>query len=246
MQTLFIPSDYEAVDFLRTLTQKKKIRLSGVPNGVPVFTGHLGGVPIRVAICGMGQPHSARRIRAVLEALRSLQETEPVWLVGFGGGLDPSLKRYDIVWLPGDNSDATAAPILTAASGFSPGVVRRISGVYTSEIVLDTEEKKRQAFLDSGASIVDMETAPFLELLKEYGRTGAVLRVISDDVSEEFPADLIGSSYDFAQGKNTPFRLIWRLLSHPRDIFRLYHFLAPLPEARRRLLSFVQKVSQTY
>ena len=242
MQTIFIPSDYEAVDFLRALTQKKKTRLSGVP----VFTGRLGDVPVRIAICGMGQPHSARRIRAVLNVLRPLGETAPVWLIGFGGGLDPSLKRYDLVWLPGDDSPAAAAPILAAASDFPPGVVRKIHSVHTSEIVLDTEDKKRRAFAETGASIVDMETDPFLSLLREFGRKGAVLRVISDDVSHEFPADIIGNSYDFAKGENTPFRFAWHLLTHPGNIFRLRRFLAPLPEARQQLLAFVQKVCQSW
>ncbi|MDR2863851.1 MAG: hypothetical protein LBV54_08300, partial [Puniceicoccales bacterium] len=240
MHTLFIPSDYEAVDFLRTLERREKKRI----NGVPVTTGFLAGVPVRVAVCGMGQPHSARRIRIVLESLRSSREAEPVCLIGFGGGLDPSLKRYDIVWLSRSDVPAVVGAVSAATADFPEGAVRRIDHVYTSEVVLDTEEKKRAAFETTGASIVDMETGPFLELLQEYGREGAVLRVISDDVSEEFPADLIGNSYDFARGKNTPFRLCWRLLRHPGDLFRLRRFLAPLPEARRRLLAFVSKVCQ--
>jgi hypothetical protein len=234
MLTLFIPSRYEAAVFLRAMKGARKGRIGDAP----VFIGELGGVPARIAICGMGQPHSARRIEAVLAATALLNEPEPVWLAGFGGGLDPSLKRYDMVYLTGCAA-AAEAPILAAKSALPDVRARRIEKIYTSEVVVDTAEKKTAAFRATGAPIVDMETGPFLELLEKYNRTGAVIRVISDDVSEEFPADLIGWSYDFARGKGTPARLAWRLLAHPADLFRLRRFLAPLPEARRRLLEFV-------
>jgi nucleoside phosphorylase len=236
MLTLFIPSNYEAAVFRQALTGTQKTRIGDTP----LFTGKLGGVPVRLAICGMGQPHSARRIGAVLAVLAPLNETAPVWLAGFGGGLDPALKRYDIVYLSA--ADGTDAPIRAAGSPTAPP--RRIERVYTSDVVVDTEAKKVAAFHATGAPIVDMETGPFLDLLKKHGRTGAVIRVISDDVSEEFPADLIGHSHDFAKGQDTPFRLAWRLFTHPADIFRLRRFLAPLPEARRRLLAFVTQAAQ--
>ncbi|MDR1817945.1 MAG: hypothetical protein LBR07_07250 [Puniceicoccales bacterium] len=248
MLTLFIPSAYEAAGFVDELKRGR-----GAPfrrekiAGVPVFTGGLKGVPARVAVCGMGQPHSALRIGAVLDALAPLNETDPVWLAGFGGGLDPSLKRYDMVWLDGGTGDGNPAGVETdasapvrAASAATGVPARRISKIFTSEVVVDTPERKVAAFKETGAEIVDMETAPFLALLAKHRRTGAVVRVISDDATEEFPADLIGHTYDFAKGRGTPFRLAWRLLTHPRDIGRMRHFLAPLPAARERLLEFVR------
>ncbi|MDR1498273.1 MAG: hypothetical protein LBS59_07705 [Puniceicoccales bacterium] len=234
MLTIFIPSRYESVDFLRALKGTRKSRIGDAP----VFTGEFGGKPARIAICGMGQVHCARRIAAVLEATAPLNETEPVWLVGFGGGLDPSLKRLDIVYLLG-NAPGAEAPILAASAALPAVQTRRAEKIYTSEVVVDTEEKKNAAFLATGAPIVDMETGPFLELLTKHGRTGAVIRVISDDVSEEFPADLIGWSHDFERGRDTPVRLAWYLLTHPADLVRMRRFLAPLPNARRRLLEFV-------
>jgi nucleoside phosphorylase len=245
MLTLFIPSAYEAADFRRALANPCKTHIGDTT----VFTGTLEGVPLRLAVCGMGQPHSARRIAAVLEAIAPLRETDLVWLAGFGGGLDPSLKRYDIVWLDGTAEDeaaatgpathpATLAPI-SAAIAATGASARRIEKIYTSEVVVDTPEKKAAAFRETAAAIVDMETAPFLELLKKHNRQGAVIRVISDDVSEEFPADLIGRSYDFAKGRTTPFRLAWHLFTHPSDIGRMRRSLAPLPEARRHLLRFI-------
>ena len=231
MLTLFVPSSYEVAVFRRALTDVRKMRI-GV---APVAEGKLQGVPVRLVECGMGQPHSALRIEAVLREVAG--EKEPIWLAGFGGGLDPSLARYDMVYLVGDA--AAEKPILAAQRKIP---ARKIEKIYTSEVVVDTEAKKVAAFQATGAPIVDMETGPFLELAEKYDRTAAVLRVISDDVAEEFPADLIGHSYDFAKGKDTPGRLAWRLATHPRDILRLKKFLAPLPEARVRLLAFVREV----
>ena len=231
MLTLFVPSSYEAAVFRRALVSAQKTRIGAAP----VWTGKLENVPVRLVECGMGQPHSARRIAAVLRAFPG--EQEPVWLAGFGGGLDPALARYDMVYLAGD---AVAEEPILAAQRKIPA--RKIEKIYTSDVVVDTEARKVAAFQATGAPIVDMETGPFLELAKETGRPAAVLRVISDDVAEEFPADLIGHSYDFAKGKDTPGRLAWRLATHPGDILRLKKFLAPLPEARVRLLAFVQEV----
>jgi purine-nucleoside phosphorylase len=249
MLTLFIPSRYEAADFLRALVGSQKTHVGDTP----VFTGKLfGKTLVRVAVCGMGQPHSARRIKAVLAAVAPLGEREPVWLAGFGGGLDPALKHNDIVWLDGGVGAGNAAAIETAASApiraaaaATGATTRRIEKIYTSEVVVDTPAKKVAAFQETGAGIVDMETAPFLALLVGHQRAGAVIRVISDDVSEEFPADLIGHSYDFAQGRDTPFRLAWRLATHWGDIARMRRFLAPLPEARRRLLAFVTAAAES-
>ncbi|MDR2862735.1 MAG: hypothetical protein LBV54_02485 [Puniceicoccales bacterium] len=234
MLTLFIPSNYEAAVFRRALASAVKTRIGDAP----VFTGKLAGVPVRLVICGMGQPHSARRINEVLASLQG--EAGPIWLAGFGGGLDPSLKRYELVYLSGDES---AEAQVHAVMAELPA--RRIDKIYTSEEVVDTEAKKVAAFHATGAAIVDMETGPFLELSKKYGRPGLVIRVISDEVSEEFPADLIGHSYDFARGRDTPVRLAWRLLTHPGDIVRLKRFLAPLPEARRCLLEALMRILST-
>jgi purine-nucleoside phosphorylase len=252
--TIFIPSDYEAAEFIALMKDSRVCRCSKERiAGVPVYTGAFDGgapekknSPVRIAICGMGQPNSATRIGAVLDALAPLNEREPVWLVGFGGGLDPSLKRYEMVWLDGGVGAGNAAGIETAASApvraasiVSGLPARRIAKIFTSDVVVDTPERKVAAFNETGAEIVDMETGPFIELLAKHGRTGAVIRVISDDVTDEFPADLIGHTYDFAKGRNTPFRLAWRLLTHPRDIGRMRHFLAPLPKARKILTRFV-------
>lgn len=237
MITLFVPSSYEAIVFRRALAGVRKTYIGDTP----LFTGTLASVPLRLAICGMGQPHSARRMDAVLARLPApaAPGQDPVWLAGFAGGLDPSLKRYDMVYLPGSDD---ACPPIHATLTTIPA--RRIDRIYTSGVVVDTEEKKIAAFHSTGAPIVDMESAPFLQLLKKYGRTGAVIRVISDDVTEEFPADLIGLGYDFAKGRNTHARLIWHLLTHWADISRMRRFLEPLPKARRHLLDFVTRVAQ--
>jgi nucleoside phosphorylase len=230
MLTLFIPSNYEAAVFKRALENGRKVRVGGVV----AREGRLCGVPVRLVVCGMGPVHSARRVEAVLAAVASSGALGPVWLAGFGGGLDPGLERYAIVYLAGDA--AVASAIGRVPSTLPP---RRIETILTSGVVVDTPEKKRAAFRDMGAPIVDMETGPFLALAGKYQCQWAVIRIVSDEVSEEFPADLIASSHDFVRGRDTPLRLAWRLLTHPRDVGRLRKFLAPLPEARRRLLAFV-------
>lgn len=236
MLTLFIPSNYEAAVFKRALVGAQKVSVGGVA----AREGFLRGVPVRLVVCGMGPVHSARRVEAVLAALAARGGVGPVWLAGFGGGLDPELARYAIVCLSED--DAVASAVCRVPATPPP---RRIKSIHTSESVVDTPEKKRAAFHATGAPIVDMETGPFLALAKKYRCPGAVIRIISDDVSEEFPADLIGCSHDFVRGRDTPLRLAWRLLTHPRDVGRLRQFLAPLPEARRRLLDFVSAAAQT-
>ncbi|MDR0536070.1 MAG: hypothetical protein LBG65_06980 [Puniceicoccales bacterium] len=242
MFTVFIPSAFEAEATLRRLAGRRKCLVEGAP----VWSGWLGGRPARVCVCGMGRKHSARRIRAVLEALRPLEETDPVWLAGFGGGLDPSLARNALVLLASNESAGASAHVraLERAEARNGMTLRHIACVHTADEVLDTEEKKRAAFERTGAPIVDMESGPFLDLLREFGRNGAVLRVISDDVSEEFPADLIGNAYDFERGRDTPVRFAWHLLTHPGDISRLYRFLSPLGPVRLRLAQSLEDAAR--
>ncbi len=239
MLTIFVPSAYEAADFIKSLSKKR----SGRVGLARYYEGNFAGVETRVVICGMGQPHSALRIEAALEKFSAAGETAPVLLAGTGGGLDPSLKREDIVYLLGDIAGAEPAILEAAAATKIPA--RKIFSVFTSEIVVDTPAAKLVALEKFGAPIVDMETGPFLELTKKYNRTAAVIRVISDDFDEIFPGDLLGYGYDFSTGKDTPFRFVWHMARHPGDILRLRKFLAPLPACRARLTEFVRHAAQT-
>lgn len=232
MLTMFVPSSYEAHDLIKMLAGKRRSAIGAAG----VYTGKIEGADVRIAVCGMGQPHSARRIEAVLEKFAS--ETEPVFLVGFAGGLDTNLKREDLVYLAGDVAGAEVSVL--EASRVSGIGIQKIFSVFTSEIVIDTPATKIEALEKFGAPIVDMETGPFLELLKKHNRAGAVIRVISDDAEDIFPADLFAHGYDFAAGKDTPFRMAWHLARHPGDVLRLRKFVAPLPACRARLSAFVR------
>ncbi|MDR2981022.1 MAG: hypothetical protein LBV12_02105 [Puniceicoccales bacterium] len=230
--TIIVPSPYEATDLVASLEQRVKKTMEDVI----IYSGQLSGKNVQLAICGMGQPHSARRIEIVLKAMAPCPSPAPIWLAGFGGGLDPALKRNDMVYLA--ETEAAQTPILAAMKTIP---ARRIEKIYTSDVVVETPAQKVAAWEKTGAPIVDMETGPFLELAKQHGRTAAVIRVISDDAEEEFPSELLGFGYDFAAGKGTPVRMAWRLATHPSDIGKLKRFLAPMPAARARLTDFVKE-----
>jgi adenosylhomocysteine nucleosidase len=226
MILVLIPTRHEADDFINRLSNRRAFKPD---DGGRIIEGKLHGRLVAVAEIGMGGTVAAKRAAI---ALASMQRPEVVWLAGYGGGLDPSLKRGEIaLWERTPGALPPAAPLPPH---------RRVNRIHTAEEVIATPADKARLFAATGAPVVEMEADAVFCILDANELPAAAVRVVSDAADEALPADLLAHGYDPVQGRETPLRMAWRLITHPGDIRRLKNFLAPLPVVRRSLADFLE------
>jgi adenosylhomocysteine nucleosidase len=223
---VLIPTRHEADDFIARLEGRRAFKPEG---GGRIIEGKLHGRVVSVAEIGMGGIIAAKRAAI---ALASVKRPEVVWLAGYGGGLDPSLKRGDIaLW---ERTPGALPPAATLLSH------RRVRWIHTADEVVATPADKARLFSSTGAPVVEMEAASVFRILDANLLPAAAVRVVSDAADESLPADLLAHGYDPVRGCETPLRMMLRLVTHPGDIRRLKNFLAPLPGVRRSLADFLE------
>ncbi len=213
MIALLIPSHFEARDLLPRIADRKDVRAVGAH----YVTGRLSGVPVGLAIIGMGAPHAARRAEAVLSHLKP----RGVILAGFAGALDPALRRGEVC--------------LAAGGEWLQPPPARVASVANAVEVVATAQDKARLRTASGCALVDMESADIAHVCLKAGVRLIVLRAVSDLADEDLPQDLLSRSYNVQAGKYTPLKLAAHLTRHPFKIRKLTTFLKPLPSVRKEL-----------
>lgn len=135
----------------------------------------------RVAWCvgGVGREPAARAARLMIAGHR------PALLIsaGFAGGLTADLRRGDCVEPAGVRGTTPGPELRLAASGAGPTLV-------TVDRIVRTPAAKEALAAETGARLVDMETLAVAEVARDAGLPCRGLRVISDAVDDELPADV--------------------------------------------------------
>jgi adenosylhomocysteine nucleosidase len=135
---------------------------------------------------GMGRERAARAAEAVIHA------HQPAWVIstGFAGGLAPELARLHlVVGNSVSNSDGQRLAIdvkLVADPRRGLHVGRHV----TVDRIVRTTAEKRALAEKSGAIAVDMETFAVAEACRAAKTKFMAVRIISDSVDDELPADL--------------------------------------------------------
>jgi len=212
MVLILIPTRFEAGSILNIVQGRQKRRLAGLS----VWEGRLGDKPVAVGLCRVALPLAAK----AAEQLLAHYEPTHVLLAGFAGGLDPALRRGDVIEV---EASALASTIATV-----PGVVA-------------TVEEKTRLWQETGCRIVEMEASGVAAVASDHGLPLTVLRVISDAAAEAIPSDTLRHGYDIAAGRETPLRMARHLAAHPRAIGALKPFLAGLRPCRERLAEAVRE-----
>jgi adenosylhomocysteine nucleosidase len=189
------------------------------------FTLRLGELHSRrlvVAISGTGRKAAAHATDAVLGGHR------PPWVVsaGFCGGLDPRLRRYDLVLAEQvvdlDGRELNLPTSLDVAALRLPGrpLVGRIVSV---EELVRRSADKRALGQRCGALAVDLESHGVVEVCRRAGVPCLVLRVVSDTVDDELPVEVAGLARQktAAARFGAAFASVWNRPGSLKDMVRL-------------------------
>lgn len=153
-----------------------------------VVEGECAGKVVAVVLTGMGRARAQRGAELLLDGHR------PRWIIsaGFGGALDPDLKRNEVVLarevvnLEGRRfAIDLAVPPESQAQGLRTGVLLTVDDMVRKA----TEKAELRARFQ--ADVVDMETSAIAALCVDRGIRFLSVRVISDDASTDLPPEVI-------------------------------------------------------
>lgn len=157
--------------------------------GFRVATGGLKGRGIAVLHAGPGRDAALRGTEALIAGHR------PRWVIsaGFAGALQPNIARGDIVMV---NSVANLqGERLAIDLRVNAQTVSKLSGVHVGRLlsvdsIVRKPEDKQSLGRQHDALAVDMETMAVAEVCRREKQRFMAIRVISDTMDEELPADI--------------------------------------------------------
>jgi adenosylhomocysteine nucleosidase len=181
-----------------------------------VIEGEHDGKLLAVVVGGVGRP----RARAACEILYTGHR--PRWIVsaGFGGALDPGLKRHDVV-LPREILTPEGERFEVVQAGAPTDLSR--GRLLTVDSIVRTANEKAALRERFDADVVDMETSAVAEFCSRKAVRFVALRVVSDEAGIDLPKeviDLITRSGSYRMG--SALRAIWNRPSSLKDLWRLH------------------------
>jgi adenosylhomocysteine nucleosidase len=203
------------------LDRFKNVRKYAGP-GHTIIEGECAGKLVALIVAGMGR-QSARRGTQLL-----IDGHCPRWIVsaGFGGALNPSLKRFDLV-LANEVLDLEghrfAIDLTTPERDDGRGPRIETGRLLTVDTIVCTATEKADLRRRFEADVVDMETSAVAALCSERSLRFLSIRIISDDARTELPrevAELMTRSGSYRVG--AAMRAVWRRPSSLKDFWSLY------------------------
>ena len=200
-----------------------------------IVEGSLDGRLIALSVAGVGRSPSARGTRRLLGGHR------PRWLLsaGFGGALDPSLRRNDVVFaneiLDAARPDAPLLEIVLRPPETPAGSTFRCTTgrLVTAPSIVRTSAEKAALRARFGADLVDMETAAVAAVCAERNQRFLSIRVVSDEAGDDLPPEI-----NTIMGPTGGFRLgatIGALWKRPGSVKDLWALREHANEAAERL-----------
>ncbi len=168
-------------------------QLSGVisinASGFTIRQGGLNRRGVVVIHAGVGKKNAEKAAKALIIGHR------PKWVIsaGLAGGLNPDVKRGDIVMADAVLSEAGRRlaidlQISPAEQAANPDL--HLGSLLTIDRVAFKAAEKRHLGERHNALAVDMETLGVAEVCRREKQRFLAVRVISDAVDEELPADI--------------------------------------------------------
>jgi adenosylhomocysteine nucleosidase len=201
-----------------------------------IVEGEISGKLVAVIFSGVGRTAA----RQGGELLIAGHRPRLMLSAGFAGGLDPSLKRNDLV-MPHEIADLEGNLIeVTARTSDMPASVRTRGRLLTVDRVITRTAEKAELREVNQADLLDMESSELAHLARERSLPFASMRVISDDAAVELApeiASLLTRSGSYQLG--AAMRAIWHRPSVFKDFWALH---GRALEASDRLANGIQRL----
>jgi adenosylhomocysteine nucleosidase len=208
----------------------------------PLAYAHEGlweGRRLLLAANGAGPALAARAvetaIRAITAADLSSSSLEAVVSTGLCGGLDPTLRRSDVV---------VATEVLALKSGESYPCAAVESGrpafsgtVVSDDRIVGSAAEKSRLRASSGAVAVEMEAAGVAARVKRAGLPFCCIKVVSDSAEESFALDL--NQMRTGEGRIARGKIVFHALKRPNLLPGLFQLKRRSDEAARVLGEFL-------
>ena len=153
-----------------------------------VVEGEWSGRLVAVVLTGAGRARAQRGAEILLDGHR------PRWLVsaGFAGGLDPILKRNDLVLATEVfNLEGRRYTIDLAIPPGSESQGLRTGRLLTVDEIVRSAQEKAELRQKYAADLVDMETSSVAAICTERGVRFLSVRVISDEAETNLPPEVL-------------------------------------------------------
>jgi adenosylhomocysteine nucleosidase len=206
-------------------------------HGLSVRQGRLHARQIALVESGPGRQRAARATHALLDAHRPPR----IISAGFAGGLDPALRRGELVLAEGIvdcHGRVEPMPIATTAPVAPPALPYHVGRLLAVDRVIRLPAEKQELGVKHQALACDMESLAVAEVCRERGVPCTAVRVISDAADEELPADIekLLAQATTAARWGAAFASIFRRPSVVLDLLRLQRRAV---EASDRLAKFL-------
>jgi adenosylhomocysteine nucleosidase len=157
--------------------------------GFTARQGTLAGRRVVIVLSGPGRAKAARATEALLAG------HHPRWVVsaGLAGGLDPDLKRRDVVLADSVrllDGEAIALAALPELDQWADAEGIRRGALLTVDHVVRHADKKQSLGRQTGAAAVDMESYAVAEVCRRQGVPILAVRAIVDAAGDELPGDV--------------------------------------------------------
>ena len=218
-------------------------------SGLGGYQGRVAGVPVTLAVTGMGMRRS--RISAA-KAMDSLAAIDLVITSGVAGGLRDDLMVGQVVLserlLTYRDNDFQPEQIVDPPTEWTgrfvigleaSGISHAVGPTMTSRRPITTTADKQRAYLQSGGAIsVDMESAAIALEAERRGLPFACMRTILDTAAEE----VIGARLIDQNGRVRPMAAAKALITNPWMIIGVARLLKNLRLATNSLASALEAV----
>jgi adenosylhomocysteine nucleosidase len=193
-----------------------------------------GKPDVSILIVGIGRQNAEKSMRGFLAAAK-FAAPELVLTCGFTGGLNPDLKIGDVLFeSPEPSTFNLQLATRLAAAGAAP------AKFFCADRIATTVAEKKKVRDQTGADVVEMESAAIHAVCREHGIPCATVRVISDTADEDLPLDFNAlakpdKSLDFG-------KLFFAIAKSPGKIGALMQLQKKTSLAANRLAAVLEKV----
>jgi len=192
------------------------------------FRKSAAAVAFDLLIVGIGRKNAEMSARRFLDTY----SPELVLTCGFAGGLNPYLKLGDVVFEIGNRQLEIENRLL--AAGAKP------AKFFCADRIATTVAEKKKLRAETGADVVEMESAAIQAVCAEKNIPCVTVRVISDTADEDLPLDFnalakADQSIDFG-------KLAWAIAKSPGKIGALMRLQKKTQFAAERLADVLTKI----